>query len=190
MGQMRRAKIRKHILSEGFMGEKKYIGWTPQFGEQPRNFYYRSGIIPFCIENGELWFCLGRDMDTKELTDFGGGVKKNETIMEGAFREFQEETGQLFEDFAITNGAECLEGTTCISSRSMSIMFLPVSPTIKGAITKKNMANVSKEIYSVEWIKAQDLFLGKRKEMWKKISYFLYGSEIIIMHILNHVYWY
>lgn len=54
----------------------------------------RAGIILY----NKDWFGLGIDTKTGELTDFGGGVsvKKKETVIEGALREFHEETLSVY----------------------------------------------------------------------------------------------
>lgn len=53
----------------------------------------RAGVIPFYKKNNEIYFILGIDSKTHELTDFAGSVKyKIENCIEGALREFKEES--------------------------------------------------------------------------------------------------
>lgn len=56
----------------------------------------RSAIIPYILYNGQLFFLLGIDNATKDVTDFGGGIKKGEHELMTARREFLEETDDIF----------------------------------------------------------------------------------------------
>src|SRR3989304_3199471 len=58
----------------------------------------RAGVIPFTIKNNRLYFLLGVYRDTGELTDFGGGVKTSESIIDAAYRELFEESCKIFDD--------------------------------------------------------------------------------------------
>lgn len=77
----------------------------------------RSGIIPFSCEpnTNEKWFCLAMDSKTKELGDFGGGVRQKETSIRGAIREFNEESLGVFNlaDNYIRNHVK-----SCITSKT------------------------------------------------------------------------
>ena len=60
-----------------------------------------AGVIPLTFINGELYALLGREPrefpDGKQYqawSDFGGGVQGEESPLETAYREFQEETGR------------------------------------------------------------------------------------------------
>src|SRR6185437_730049 len=56
----------------------------------------RAGLILYTRVKGDLWFGLGVDRQSGELTDFGGGVsykrRHDEHVIAGALREFNEET--------------------------------------------------------------------------------------------------
>jgi ADP-ribose pyrophosphatase YjhB (NUDIX family) len=59
----------------------------------------RAGIIFYTEYQGRILYCFGKDTKTGELTDFGGGVKyksRGEDAVDGALREFQEETLGIF----------------------------------------------------------------------------------------------
>jgi len=58
----------------------------------------RAGVIPFTIYDNRLYFLMGIDRATGELTDFGGHSKMTETIAETALRELTEETCEIFKD--------------------------------------------------------------------------------------------
>lgn len=59
----------------------------------------RAGVILYTKMNNEFYFGLGIDNDSKELTDFGGGIsykERDKNVIEGALREFKEETLGIF----------------------------------------------------------------------------------------------
>jgi NUDIX domain len=77
----------------------------------------RAAVIPYIIksdkENCEIWFLMGIHKKTKEITDFGGGVKKGENDLEAALRELNEETRDIFKDFVnINDFLDCTVATT------------------------------------------------------------------------------
>lgn len=58
-----------------------------------------SGIIPWCIHNGEKKFLFQRISNNENIKgwlDFGGKCDKNEDILKTAAREFSEETSGMF----------------------------------------------------------------------------------------------
>ena len=55
-----------------------------------------SGIIPMCILNGEKYVFLQYITDENKLEDFGGGLDDDEEVIDGAIREFLEETNYNF----------------------------------------------------------------------------------------------
>lgn len=56
----------------------------------------RAGILPFTVKDQDFHFLMGIDHLTKEWSDFGGGVKLRENTLEGAIREFKEESNNIF----------------------------------------------------------------------------------------------
>ena len=67
------------------------------------NKQLRAGVIVYVEIPGQhksqLFFCLGLDQRTGDITDFGGGVtKKDPTALHAALREFHEETLGIFAD--------------------------------------------------------------------------------------------
>src|SRR5579885_778662 len=63
---------------------------------------YRSGIIPYIVTKGNVYFAFGEHTETGDLTDFGGGVKmrSGEDALSGALREFQQESLGVFGTFS------------------------------------------------------------------------------------------
>lgn len=57
----------------------------------------RGGVIVYTYVNGQILFGLGVDTKSGDITDFGGGVSKFDgTIINGALREFKEESLGIF----------------------------------------------------------------------------------------------
>jgi hypothetical protein len=86
----------------------------------------RAGIIPFTVHpiTKKMWFCLSRDAKSKELGDFGGGVKCYETPIKGAVREFIEETlGSFNLDFDFINS-----NYKCVIKRKNATIFFVQIP--------------------------------------------------------------
>lgn len=84
-------------------------GWTLS-----RTRSKRASVIPYTIINGKLHFLLGIDAQTGDITDLGGGVKKDERSLEACFRELTEET---------------LGSLRCIVSSSNDFMLCPCAKT-------------------------------------------------------------
>lgn len=90
-----------------------------------RRSIMRSGVIPYTVINNKLFFLFGIDAAHNELTDFGGGVKKNETVVTGGLREFNEESRGIFSNIFNFNDIQ-----PCITlyNETMAIIFIPLQP--------------------------------------------------------------
>ena len=142
----------------------------------------RAGIIPYTCINGNYFFCLGRDTASGELTDFGGGVRKNETIFEGANREFHEETRNVFA-FDI-NDRKIASQSIVVQTDYMTIFFVNVSD--RYISLSKQLFHTSKsidaEINDIFWINEVDFVnlvkygVTKTHRMWGKVSRFFLKS--------------
>lgn len=69
----------------------------------------RGGVIIYTVVNGSIYFGLGLDSRTHDLTDFGGGIiyKTDRNVVIGALREFNEETLDIFEPITIDDIKQC-----------------------------------------------------------------------------------
>jgi len=69
----------------------------------------RAGVIIYTVVEGATFFGLGLDSRTHDLTDFGGGViyKIDKNVINGALREFEEETLQIFEEITPEDIKKC-----------------------------------------------------------------------------------
>lgn len=150
----------------------------------------RAGVIVYTIRNDELYFLLGIDRKTRELTDFGGGCKNknNETLVDSAWREFCEEScgiflkdikkEKLYSSIAVTN-----------VSRNTAIFFVRVSEDwVENAVKifkdtqlflKQLAINTEseEENISVKWVREPHFkeiaFNRKNQCMWSRIQCFL-----------------
>jgi len=71
---------------------------------------HRAGVIIYTVINDAVYFGLGLDARTHDLTDFGGGVmyKSDLNPINGALREFREETLNIFEEITNEDIAESI----------------------------------------------------------------------------------
>lgn len=121
----------------------------------------RSGAIIYTKENDKTYFCLGIDTQSGNLTDFGGGVKKGETIIEGGLRELEEESQGVFG----TIDPSDIEDKITFHCYNMAIMFIPIEVTsttlrtrdeIYTEFTKRIEGNVDPEVCDIVWLDTQE----------------------------------
>ena len=55
-----------------------------------------AGILPITYFKGNMYILLGKEVEEKKWSDFGGGREKNETVIENAIREGCEELNGIF----------------------------------------------------------------------------------------------
>jgi len=82
----------------------------------------RAGVIIYTVYGGATFFCMGLDSRTHDLTDFGGTVKyKTDTdSVNGALREFKEETLDIFE----TVSPEDIQNCPVLYDKDNMIIFV------------------------------------------------------------------
>lgn len=121
----------------------------------------RSGAIIYKQYKGKTYFCLGVDSRYGDLTDFAGGVKKDEMILEngiitGGLRELEEESLGIFGKLSFKDVSENLG----FYSSNMLIMFIKLDVDIEA--TQKDF------ISKVERMKSKivgDFSIGKELEV-------------------------
>lgn len=69
----------------------------------------RAGVILYTVVNNVIYFGMGLDSKSHDLTDFGGGVsyKNDKNVINGALREFNEETLNIFDNLKIEDIQDC-----------------------------------------------------------------------------------
>lgn len=115
----------------------------------------RSGAVIYTREGDKTYFCLGIDTQSGNLTDFGGGVKKGETIVEGGLRELAEESQGVF---GVINPTE-IEDTVTFHSYNMAIMFIPLKVDrmkITENFNNKIRGKLDPEVCDIVWLDTQE----------------------------------
>ena len=144
-------------------------------------FPRRAGVIPYTIRDQRLYFLLGIDRRTRELTDFGGGVKITETMVKGALREFDEESCKMFGN-SITE--EHLTESPAVTNhdRNIAIFFVNIDSKwlddaeIEFVNKQKELGDMKKhnELIGVKWVSQENFrliaFNRKSQCMWKRIQ--------------------
>lgn len=82
----------------------------------------RGGVIVYTTINGNLFFGLGIDSRSGDLTDFGGGInyKHDKNAINGSLREFMEESLSVFGAYSYHDVKKCL----AVYSETIMIIFL------------------------------------------------------------------
>lgn len=98
----------------------------------------RAGVIIYTTIGGRLYFGMGLDTRTHDLTDFGGGVvySKDKDCIVGALREFEEETLGIFDKIYPEDIKECLT----IYDENNIIVFLHMNVDPEGVCSSFNSA--------------------------------------------------
>jgi len=154
---------------------------------------YRAGIIFYILDGQNISFALGTDSKTHELTDFSGSVKysKGETCIEGALREFEEETLGIFGKIAV----EEISDFYAIYDEDNMVIFIMLEAsqnTIRKAFNEKIKNIKNPEICSIFFITSNQFRYLIRKTfkehvIYEKLRKFLYKSNIYKMNILAKI---
>lgn len=85
----------------------------------------RSGVIIYTIYKGKLYFILGVDSKSGDITDFGGGVafkSRGENGITGGLRELKEESLGIFGTINSNEIGKCL----ALYDKNTIIIFVPL----------------------------------------------------------------
>lgn len=158
----------KKKLPEGFLYKLsiyisiicKYINITPikyNFNHILYNyiFYYRSGIIPYFIDNNNTKsFILGIDNKYMEYTDFGGGKKLNENVIQTALRELNEECLGIF------NQQINIQNSIVVEQQGLFIFFVKITGNFieyNNNFESRKKYFKNREIYKLSLLSFDDL---------------------------------
>jgi len=114
----------------------------------------RSGAIIYTHYKGKTYFCLGVDSEYGDLTDFAGGVKKEEAVIVGGLRELYEESQGVFGKLTYEDIKNCLAFYT----NNMIIMFIRLDidmnqtkqDFVRSVRTKMRNYNTTENIEQIE----------------------------------------
>jgi len=112
----------------------------------------RAGIILYARYNNDIWLGMGIDRVSGDISDFGGGVCKRDTdAIDGAIREFCEESLNIFGKVTRAHVNNC----NCIIEDSMMIIFLPIVTDLKKSSKLfRSIMKKDSEMSSMIWIKS------------------------------------
>lgn len=135
--------------------------------------FKRCGVIPYTKYKNSIWFGLGIDRRSGDVTDFGGSFeyKKDRDCIDAALREFSEESLNVFgivERHLIYNNIIAFDDENLI-------IFIPIE--IDPFVSKKAFEeyNYSKsEMSKIIWIRKdhfKEIILGKLEgyKMYSKV---------------------
>ena len=132
----------------------------------------RAGAIIYTHEGNKTYFCLGIDTQSGNLTDFGGGVKKGETIVEGGLRELEEESEGIFG----TINTDDILNTVTFHCHNMAIMFIPLkvdrNEMIRTFKTRVRV-NPTPEVCNIVWLTTDELLEsihGRGKKLYNRVQ--------------------
>lgn len=85
----------------------------------------RGGAVPYTVIDGTVMLCLGTDLQSGDLTDFGGSFapKFDLSPKKCVVRELEEESLGVFK-FLVTDILNC----PCVHNHNMLIVFIRVQP--------------------------------------------------------------
>ena len=115
----------------------------------------RAGAIIYTKKDEETYFCLGVDTQSGNLTDFGGGVKKDECVLDGALRELAEESLDIF---GVIYKDDINKSTTFHTS-NMAIVFIPLDVNmeeIHEGFQEKLREKENPEVCDIVWLDKND----------------------------------
>ncbi len=141
----------------------------------------RASVIPYIVLGETIYFLLAQDKKSKQITDFGGGVKKYESSMSGALREFREESREIFEGTIYTCHNNKVLDIALIKD-NMSVLFVPIDEKWYGNATSVfNSSNkkdgVFGEVSKIFWV-SSDQFVNifentdVKNKMWIRLQRF------------------
>lgn len=152
-----------------------------------RDNLQRGAVVPYILVDNVKYFLLGIDTRTGDITDLGGGVWKKESIIQGAFREFHEESLGLFRDII---DISCT--SKCISRDNLNTYFVPLNVDILKLVelckkfnTMKKIKNEIEKLFLIPETIFKDILCNRFKsgktKMWallKKFYNINYTSDL------------
>jgi hypothetical protein len=163
--------IRKKQGAHTFSSYVKHLNW---YKLRPP----RAGIIPYTFKQDKtLLFGFGLDKTYRELTDFGGGVmyKKDKTALNGAIREFQEESLDVFGPIP----PERLQNSLVLYTKNILIVFLYVDvdpESINRAFYEKRDQQTFVEVSDIIWLSSSELKVAlqpKSRLLYVRVNHIL-----------------
>ena len=156
----------------------------------------RSGVIPYTIFSGHVYFLLGKDSAYGDLTDFGGQRNRFESAFATALREFEEETNGLLRPVPID--IDKSYGLIDGSMKKMAIVFVPIPPVwisrAPASFERRKLLapdDKHREIDSLVWMSSEELFEtineNSDSKIWSKVRKFLKENQNILKEVVKGI---
>lgn len=105
-----------------------------------RDNLHRGSVVPYIVDKGVKYFLLGIDSRTGDITDLGGGVWREETVLDGAFREFHEESLDIFKNIVKKE-----THSIAVSRDNLNTFFVPLHTDVNTLVDICNRFNSMKK---------------------------------------------
>ena len=137
----------------------------------------RAAIVPYIVTaDGEILFLFGIDAPTGEITDFGGGVQKDEDFYTTSIRELNEETRGIFTEYINLNLQKFKRTAVFIENAYQKTAFLRFDQKWKRKASvsfKKAPVTDIDEVSNIIWVPEKNLSLlltgsFEKYKMWDK----------------------
>ena len=148
----------------------------------------RSGAIIYTHFQGKTYFALGQDSVYGDLTDFSGGKKQGESIIEGGLRELEEESLGVFGKIGVSDVKECMGFHT----NNMLIMFIHLDVNMQRVVQEfdkrlgEKSENENLEVNQIVWVEKSDflnIIEGKGRRLYSRVRRLLSKVTDIIAEI-------
>lgn len=149
----------------------------------------RAGIIPYVKTDDGLFFLMGVDKKHKELSDFGGGIKNNESLPVAGKRELFEEVKELLNENDIGEikcGIYDRHNSTCVMFCEIrdNQRFYTLADEFKQSVKDGDEYN---EMESIRWIDVPEmiqLVYSTSSCIWSRIRFTLLNTGEFDDHLL------
>lgn len=151
------------------------------FDSRPHHHVYSAGILPYQIDDGKVYFLLGKDASTGTWSDFGGKceLKDNHDIKQTAVREFFEESLNAVIDMkTATSILQDEKNYVLVTSQTLSrapyymfILRMPMLPDTSRDRFRRTMQYLSHV--------AKDVYIEKSDIRWVSLDTIVYCLEDI-----------
>jgi hypothetical protein len=148
----------------------------------------RSGAIIYTHFQGKTYFALGQDSVYGDLTDFSGGKKQGESIIEGGLRELEEESLGVFGKVLVSDVKDCMGFYT----NNMLVMFIHLDVNMQRIVEEfdkrlgEKSENENLEVNQIVWLEKSDFLNsieGKGRRLYSRVRRLLSKVTDIIAEI-------
>jgi hypothetical protein len=149
----------------------------------------RAGIIPFAkTKAGKIQFLTGKHTPSGQLCDGGGGIKRGETPLEAAIREFDEESLGMFKDSNWALNVRQIKYSPALVYGKCAIVFVHV-PEAWIELAEKEFDRLSSifpldEWKGVKWVSEHNLeklIKKEKKGLWKRLRQVLGSLDFQVL---------